>query len=77
MTLERSWLTLVRQKKGRKKMNKSNVSSAVAAVLCLGLAAPTLAAESVVTGAATPTTAGDIATKPDAKPAAACLNDLH
>ena len=58
-------------------MKNSTIVGPVAAFLCLGLGAPTFAAEPLVTGTATHTSSsGDKAVTPAVKPAASCLNDL-
>jgi sporulation protein YlmC with PRC-barrel domain len=58
-------------------MKKSTIVGPVAAFLCLGLGAPTFAAEPVVTGTAIHTSPGDKTVAPAVKPAATCLNDLR
>ena len=58
-------------------MRKSTIAGPLAACLCLGLGAPTFAAEPVVTGTAIHTSPGDKTVAPAVKPAATCLNDLR
>jgi len=58
-------------------MRNSTIVGPVAAFLCLGLGAPTFAAEPLVTGTAIHTASpGGKAGTPAVKPAATCLNDL-
>ena len=58
-------------------MNNSKISGSVAAFLCLGLGAPTFAAEPVVTGTAIHASPGEKVVTPVVKPAATCLSDLR